>query len=502
VLLSVFAQVGAANALPDTIQTDAGTVHGTIDVNTQVTRFLGIPYAAAPTGELRWREPQPHAPWDGVREATRYAPVCMQPPHDWPEEPKRSDETQSEDCLYLNVWSPARTAAERLPVMVWIHGGGFQNSSGASPLWEGTHLAQKGVVVVTINYRLNVLGFLVHPELTQESPHHTSGNYGLLDQIAALRWVQRNIARFGGDPARVTIFGYSAGSVSTNILQASPLAHGLFQRVIGQSCSQMYPATGLWRLRTFAQAEDYGKRFQKELGARSLTELRVMPASRLVSASTPEKTPFWPIEGDGYLLPEEVHTIFEKGEQNDVPTMVGFTADEATTLGEGLSWVEPEDAAERDDYAKLYGLLKEPTLQINTDVVQWQMQVWARRQAALRPGGTFLYLLDHAPPAPPPADGLRLGAYHGAEVHYLFANLAGLNWPWTDDDRRMVDVISNYWVNFARYGDPNGPGLPHWPTFTPGQVFRLTSQPGPTAAPRQAAQEYLDAYFTRRILAP
>lgn len=482
--------LATANAAPGgpLVSTTGGQARGLLQ-DDGVEVFRGLPFAAPPVGELRWREPQPAPPWQGVREADRFATDCVQGRlHGQP----RASTPMSEDCLYLNVWKP-RTPQAPLPVMVWIFGGGFQVGSANLPQYDGSRLARQGAVVIGVNYRVGNLGFYVHPALTAESPHHASGNYGILDQIAALKWVRDNAAAFGGDPDRVTVFGESAGSTAVSILQASPLAAGLFRRAIGQSTSEMDPAAGVVGRRSVAQAEAEGVRIATAVGASSLAELRALSADALAAAPFA----YWPLEADGYVMPQEVHAIFAAGRQNKVDLLIGSNAQEGTTLP--IPWVKP-DATEAADYARLYGLA--PAHQIYTDVVQWQMRTWAMLH--VRSGGAaYLYWLDHAPPPPPRLlamnGGRPLGAYHGADIPLVFGNLPP-DLPWTDADRRVSGLMMAYWINFARSGDPNGPGLPTWPRQVPERttLMRLASEPGPMEAQRMDAQLFLDKYFAKR----
>jgi len=447
-----------------------------------VNHFLGIPYAAAPVGQRRWQEPAPAQPWSGERDAREFGPACAQAsPGGAPAFPT------SEDCLTLNVWTPAQHTTP-LPVMVWIHGGGYMWGSGREPKFDGTALARKGVVLVTINYRLGVLGFLAHPALTAESPHHASGNYGILDQIQALTWVRDNIANFGGDPGNITIFGESAGAGAVNILQASPLAKGLFHKVIGESTSQMDPEGGMLGKLDLQAASEYGAAFGAKLGASSLAELRALPPEKLFSIPAF----FWPTERDGYVLPDLVYNIFARGEQNDVPTLVGSNSFEGSTIRR--DWVKPE-ADEQLDFDALYAGAKDPMGQSATDAVQWQMRVWAALQADKGHAPSWLYWFDRAWPGKP-----ELGAFHGAEIVYVFKTLDTEEQPWTEKDRALSSLMANYWVNFARNGDPNGPGLPQWPAYHDGApaLMRLSPEPAVITTPRPEAQIFLDRYFSRR----
>lgn len=486
------AAVGASPGV--NVRTSAGWVEGARMAG-GVLVFRGIRYAAPPVGNLRWRAPAPPGPWTGIRSARQFSPDCPQPvlPHMPGKEvpgprPSRAP-GQSEDCLALNIWTAAHGTNEHLPVMVWIFGGGFQFGSGAIPDYDGTHFARRGVVLVTINYRVGVFGFLVHPELTAEAPYHSSGNYGILDQIAALRWVERNIAAFGGDPTRVTIFGESAGSTSVNILQASPLAKGLFQRAIGESTSQMDAAAGLLGRLSRSQAEAYGQRYAAAVGAHSLTELRKLPPRALMRAGWA----FWPLDPDGYVLPEEIYATFQAGHQNDVPTLVGYNAAEGVNLR--VPWIRPETPQEKAMFGRIYP--RPGDGQVYTDTVGWQMRSWAALQARTGHHSSYLYEFDQAPPA---AEGPSLGPIHGAEIDYVFRNFDRVPLPWTKQDREAGKLMQRYWINFARTGDPNGAGLAPWPAYSSGapQVMKIDSAARAIAAPRQAAFEFIDGYFSRR----
>lgn len=471
-IIATLADLSASAGADRTIvSSSAGTVAGTSD--DAVRAFKGIPYAAPPVGDLRWREPRRAARWRGVRRATDFAPACPQVGVSMPGE---APPATSEDCLYLNIWTPIRSS--RLPVIVWLHGGGFTNGSAAMPLYWGDRLARRGVVVVTVGYRLGPLGYLAHPALTQESSRHTSGNYGLLDQIAALRWVRSNIAAFGGDPSRVTIAGQSAGATSVSLLMASPLAKGLFARAIAQSGGLFEPiqvAPG-YRL---ARAEQAGVAYAQSLGAASLTALRHMPADKLLSGTAVSVS--HPVI-DRAVLPRTPYDAYAAGIQNDVPILIGSTADEARSLVPDLSSIR---AATFDrDIAKAWGTLPPALLAAyphRTDAEAstarlglerdlrfgWDMWAWARLQAAKSRRPAFYYHFDADPPFPNGSvyEGWR--ASHFADLWYMFDHLGQQAWRWTAADRRLSDMMASYWVNFARSGDPNGAGLPTWPAFTP-----------------------------------
>jgi para-nitrobenzyl esterase len=467
-----------------------------------VTVFRGIPFAAPPVGPLRWRPPQPAAAWGGVRRADRFAPICPQEGAYPPESPA---EPMSEDCLYLNVWVPAHRADERLPVMVWIYGGALLNGSASTPLYSGDPLARHGVIVVTVNYRLGVLGFLALDELRQESARGTSGNYGLLDQIAALEWVQRNIAAFGGDPGVVTVFGQSSGAIATSVLVASPLAKGLFRRAIAESGGLFEPVE-LADDFTPAGAEAAGRRFVSRAGAATLAQLRGMPPEQLL------KTPFDAhFVLDPVVLPKSPFAAYHDGVENDVDILVGTNADEGeiflvkksitranykATLSADFSsaivWFAgpspgPSDAEARAAAAAFEGDMR----------FRWDMWTWARLASTRGTKNAYLYQFSHTPPY---VEGNRyhgLGATHGMEMPYVFQHPEAIEGTWTDADRRVSADLSAYWTNFAKTGDPNGPGLPRWPTFKadPGQVMILSDAPALAPIPREADLRRIDRVY-------
>jgi len=471
----------ASSAAASSARTDAGLVEGV--GGARLTVYKGVPFAAPPVAALRWREPQPVPAWRGVRKADRFAPACMQSGVSMPGETLT---VVSEDCLYLNIWSPARGASERLPVMVWIYGGGFSNGSASMPLYWGDKLARKGVVVVTIAYRVGPFGYLALPELTRESPHHSSGNYGLEDQIAALGWVKRNIAAFGGDPERVTIAGQSAGAASVSMLMASPLAAGLFQRAIAESGGVFEPirlAPGF----LLANAERDGETYAGSVGAKSLAELRALPATVLLKGkSDPINHPVI----EPYALPASPYEVFAAGRQKDAPILIGSNADEARSLIADLASVRAATFAA--DIAKRWGQLPPQLLApyphaTDAEAVKarldferdlrfgWDIWTWARLQAATAKSGVYYYHFTHTPPFPAGSVYAGWGPSHFAELWYVFDHLDQAPWRWTAADRRLANAMSSYWVNFVKSGDPNGAGLPRWPRFddASGRVLYL-----------------------------
>jgi para-nitrobenzyl esterase len=455
---------------------ETGPVHITGGVITGsetggVRSFLGVPYAAPPVGALRWRAPQPVRPWEGVKQARAFSPVCEQTAA-WVEG------RRSEDCLYLNIWTPA--AAKNLPVIVWIHGGALVAGSGSQPDTDGARLTRQGVIVVTLNYRLGIFGFFAHPELTAESPVKASGNQGIQDQIAALRWVRDNIAAFGGDPRRVTIMGNSSGSESVAILVASPLARGLFQRAIGESGNDAMPIDpGEDAQFDRATAEAEGERFARAAGAAHVAELRAMDADTLI------RRPWSPPGAavDGYVLSEDLTTTYRRHRQNDVPILVGWNADEGKDLAPEILETSTFTAANHRQLIKRL-LGHEPSSavlaiypaatdaeaeasinQITTDWWGWRMWRWAGLQARAGASKPYVYYFVHSPTEPSTRCGYGCKAGHGAEMRYVFDHLDQDPRPWSDEDRQLARQIVGYWVNFARTGDPNGPGLPPWPAF-------------------------------------
>lgn len=469
-LLATMPLSGRRGAANDAVRVGGGLISGTTADG--VRSYKGIPYAAPPVGDLRWKPPQqPVGAWNGVRSGEAVGPACPQVPR--PPNSVSSDpvERQSEDCLYLNVWTAAK-AGEKRPVMVWYHGGGWSRGSATNLSPNGAPLAKKGVVLVTVNSRLGALGYLAHPELTAESPHHSSGNYGFLDQIAALQWVQKNIAAFGGDPTRVTIFGQSAGSWTISMLMATPLAKGLFHRAIGESGGRFGPQPYLTEDRNgVASAEKLGLAFVKAAGADSIKALRAMPAEKLLVVPgfrTEENV-------DGWALPDEVRTIFAERKHNDVPVVVGSTANESSagelpkTLKEYRARVESQYGDSIKEFDAAYPVQNESDIRNALSAIAGQtrfnlhMRTWARMTTAAGRSKAYMYYFSHVPPHP---RSQELGAFHTAEIPYVFNDLAQHNtWAYQDVDHRLADLMSSYWVNFAATGDPNGKGAPTWAPY-------------------------------------
>jgi para-nitrobenzyl esterase len=503
----VVQETGASAQL--VVQTESGAVRGANGTVAGVRAFKGIPFAAPPVGDLRWRAPQPAAAWKGTLDATHFGAICPQLLHH-PGSISYFDagpQTLSEDCLTLNVWTAARGASDKLPVMVWIHGGGFDHGSSMEKYYWSDDLAHKGAVVVTFNYRVGALGFLAHPELSAESDHHTSGNYGLLDQIAALEWVRRNIAAFGGDPNNVTIFGQSAGAASVTDLTVSPLAAGLFERAIAESGGLGRPP------RKLADAETAGVTWAASMGAKNLADLRRLTPEQLISVPAPGG----PIV-DGYVIPDDPTAIYREGKQIDVPMILGSTSNEG-----GLGKITVTAAAAQANAQTLYGADAAAYLALYPAGTDAEAVASAYRQVAERAAANertlarlasttgkspvYLYRWSHSLPEPPDANfsegpNSQFGAYHASELLYVFDDLHLRNWPWTDADRRLADEISQYWFNLAATGNPNGPGLPQWPAFDAQHqmIMNFGEVPAAIPMPRAAALDFQDAHpvITRR----
>jgi para-nitrobenzyl esterase len=492
-------------AIKEPISVDGGLITGTPTPQwtPNVRLFRGIPYAASPDGALRWRPPMPVAAWPGVKAADHFSDACIQAPtatdgNAW----REGLSTFSEDCLYLNVWTPAQSAEAKLPVMVFIHGGGNTRGAASENQYDGAYLAKKGVVFVSFNYRMGAFGFLAHAELTKESSNHSSGNYAILDQIAALKWIQRNIAKFGGDPNTVMIFGHSAGASNVSTVMATPLAKGLFQRVLAQSGSNLGPGTLL------ADAEKSGAKFVEAAGAKNIDDLRRMPADAILKAPRTQMSTVV----DGWVLPQDVYTIFATGKQNDVPLVVGSMAQDGGGPGGGA----PKKAAEVPDYAKkTFGVLADKYLQAfpsNTDALAAKAasdyaanrsmasaRTWARLQTKTGKSKAYWYFFTHVSPMP---EGLvwggrpakDWGAYHGGEMVYVFNAFPLQDWPWRPVDLKLGDQVSSMWVNFAKTGNPNGAGLPEWPAYDAAKdtLLVIGDVPKAGAPPNKLGLDFAD----------
>ena len=474
-----------------TVKAPAGIVQGRTDAGTRA--FLGIPYAKPPVGDLRWQPPAPLARWSGVRQATEYGPACFQPTSKLSTVySPRAPLPMSEDCLTLNIWSPPK--AKKAPVLVWIHGGALQTGSSREDMYDGRKLAERGVVVVSINYRLGVLGWLAHPQLSAESKKQVSGNYGLLDQIAALRWVKENIASFGGDPSAVTISGESSGALSVMLLMESPPAQGLFHRAIAQS-AYMITMPGL-RNATFGQlpGETVGMMLQKGLAADGIAAMRTIDPAKLVESSAKLGFAPWAMI-DGKILPEQMVTAFDQGKQSPVPILAGFNQGEIRSLTvlapkapASAAVYEQEIRARYGDLAEAFLALypaadyRESILATTRDgLYGWTAERLVRSQTQ-RGQSSYLYLFDHGYPA---MEEAGLHAFHGAEIPYMFgaADRLGPNWPKipaTSAEQALSDAMMDYWVSFAATGKPTAKSQPTWPAFGQSRAYlRFADTPRP-----------------------
>ena len=487
------------------VQVDSGVVEGKMGHEPGIRVFEGIPYAAPPVGALRWREPQPVAPWAGVRPAQAFGPRPMQG-HLYDDMVFRTHGI-SEDCLYLNVWTPARAGrGERLPVMVWIFGGGFQAGDTSEPRQDGTHLAAKGVVVVSMNYRLGMLGYFTSSELTKESPHHASGNYGLMDQAAAIAWVARNIRAFGGDPKNITIFGESAGSFSVSAQMASPIAKTMISKAIGES------GAGFWSqsipFQPLAEREAHDAELtQKAFNTTSLADLRKTPAETLANTAAFRDSRAFPPGIDGYFLPDTLTNLYAAGEEAHIPLLAGWNADEvrnnatrAKVLMTADNWTKLAHLAFKD---KADAFLQQYPASTDAEALRsagdyasdkfivyttWR---WLESDVATSKAPAYRYRLDLVPPGDKfhPAGS---GAFHSDDIEYVFGTLDSRQQAtWRPEDRALSAQIQQYWTNFARTGDPNGPGLPVWPVYKPTDWQVLHLDTTSTAKPDDQRARYL-----------
>jgi para-nitrobenzyl esterase len=491
-----------------------GQVEGTEESGMWV--FRGIPFAAPPVGPLRWREPQPAASWSGIRKADQFGPACAQGRI---EADGRLGAGISEDCLYLNVWTPAKSG-EKLPVLVWIYGGGFAGGRTSEALFDGAALARKGVVYVSVAYRVGVMGFLAHPELSAENRRThgvaASGNYGLLDMIASLEWIRKNIAAFGGDPGKVTIWGESAGAMAVSMLTVSPQAKGLFHGAISDSGGSFgavrTPTAPGENLPPLAIAEQGGLTLAGKLGTASLEALRAKGTGEVMTQARGVAGVGWPVL-DRWVIPDDQYVLYSKGMYHDTPILVGINSDE------GASFSRTTDRTQFEaDTRVRFGPMAERILkayppdaagsikQAARDVMReasfgWHTWVWAKLQNERGGSPAYVYYMDQRPPYPADSRNADVaGVPHGAELPYVFQKLELTPLPWTDADRRISDAMATYWTNFAKTGNPNSAGLPRWPAFTAKDpqrmVFKGTAQAMPYDNPAQL--EAMDVYFEWR----
>ena len=521
-------------AIVATAQTQVRIANGTLEGVTEksgIRSFKGVPFGAPPVGGNRWKPPQPVANWQGVRKADKFGPRCMQRAV-FGDMNFRSD-GMSEDCLYLNVWTPAKSGREKLPVLVYFYGGGFIAGDGSEPRYDGESMATKGIVTVTLSYRLGVFGFMAHPELTAESPHKASGNYAFHDQLAAVKWVQQNIAAFGGDPRRVTIAGESAGSVSVSAQMATPLAKGMIAGAIGESGSILgaLPATPL------SDGEQNGVKFGAAIDRKTLAELRAMPAAELLEATAKPGLPRFSPVVDGWFFPKSPAEIYAAGEHSRVPLLAGVNSEESgyfAILGREKPTVENYRAALERLYPGKGGEVFNHYPATNENEVMDAAQAlagdrfishstWRWTDVATRTGGRASYYYLYARPRPamrpemgnaqaglaggvirnpaassaPPRPAPR-GAVHSAEIEYAMGNLASNTvYAWSDDDYQVSKVMQQYFANFIITGDPNGKGLPTWPQFKTSQKLIIDVQTRAVATAERARYDFLDS-LTRR----
>lgn len=518
----VNAQRNNEDAAP-VVKTANGSLEGLNESG--IRTFKGVPFAQPPVGELRWKEPQPVKNWQGVRKADKFGPRAMQRAV-FGDMNFRSDGV-SEDCLYLNVWTPAKTANEHLPVLVYFYGGGFIAGDGSEPRYDGESMARKGIVAVNVNYRLTIFGFFAHPELTKESAHKASGNYGLLDQKAALQWVQQNIAAFGGDPAKVTIAGESAGSFSVSALMASPLSKKLIARAIGESGSLLGTTPPV----PLTEAEQMGVKFATILGANSLAALRAMPAAQILEATAKPETPRFPVTIDGYFFPKKPVDIYAQGEQAHVPLLVGWNSEEGNyrsifgqdkptkaNYEKAVQKLYSNDAAEA---LKVYaGANDSDVEQAATDLASDRFigySTWKWSDMQSKTGGKPVYRYLYARPRPAmraemgnavpglaggvvknnDPNAVKMiapgGAVHSAEIEYALGNLpTNRVYDWQPEDYKVSAIMQAYFANFIKTGDPNGIGLSTWPAITNSSAVTVMNLNVNTKAePEKHRERYL-----------
>ncbi|WP_394338484.1 carboxylesterase/lipase family protein [Hymenobacter chitinivorans] len=521
-----------AQLAPTQVRVAEGILEGSVTA-AGIREFKGVPFGAPPVGELRWKEPQPVPAWTGVRAAKQFGPRAMQLPL-YGDMSFRSNGV-SEDCLYLNVWTPAKTDRERLPVLVYFYGGGFQAGDGSELRYDGESMARRGIVTVTVNYRLGVFGFLAHPELSRESGHNGSGNYGFMDQSAALRWVQQNIAAFGGDPRQVTIGGESAGSMSVSAQMVTPLAKNTFARAIGESGSMLNTSFGPVPL---SEAEQAGLSFAASIGAPSLAALRALPAQQLLEAAGKPGTPRLAPTIDGYFFLGKPAEIFAAGQQARVPLLVGWNSQEMSP-GFLLGKEAPTADNFRAAVQKLYGRRAAEALQLYPAATDAQAEqaatdmagdrfiaysTWKWADAHRQTGGQPVYRYLFARPRPAmtaamgnataglaggvikgsgaaPKAPAATGAVHSAEIEYALGNLATNKvYAWTPDDYKVSETLQSYFANFIKTGNPNGKGLPAWPAAQgsgPVPVLRVDVTTKAETEAHRARYQFLDQAFSK-----
>ena len=493
-------------------QTANGVVEGVVSPDGKVRTFKGIPYAAPPVGSLRWKAPQPVQPWTGVLRTVDYPKRAMQGRIF--SDMVFNDNGPSEDCLYLNLWMPENHPQGKLPVMVWIHGGGFVAGSSSEPRQDAGNLSKKGVMVVSFNYRMGIFGFFAHPELTKESGHNASGNYGLLDQVAALEWVKNNIAVFGGDPDNVTIFGESAGSLSVSALMASPLAKGLFRRAIGES-GAFFGST--LPLKSRAEAEKAGVQFaESALGTSSLEALRAMPAQKILDAALKAPWGSFPQDVDGYFLPEDCSSIYASGRQSQIPLLAGWNKDEGNfqsffvretpTVENFTARAKARFGDNAEAFLKVYeastdaGAKRAAQDFAGDQFIAYSTWKWLELQ--LKTGESPVYRYEFDQTLPLPADskpGTEPTAPHASDIEFVFRVISSRNLPWRQEDYDLSELMASYWTNFAKTGDPNGPDLPRWPEYNSKDGYQVMhlggTNPGPAPDKHRDRYQFLEHIF-------
>jgi para-nitrobenzyl esterase len=502
-LIVIFLMIAAGFAIaqqPAPVKVEQGSLQGTYENG--LTVYKGIPFAAPPVGDLRWRPPQHIAKWEGVKQATKFAPGPIQA---W-----GSPSGKSEDCLYLNVWTPAKSADDNIPVCVWIYGGGFNGGATSIPTYSGEKLAKKGVVLVSIAYRVGILGFMAHPELSAESSHNVSGNYGLLDMIAALKWIKKNIAVFGGNPNKVTIFGESAGGIAVSMLCASPLAKGLFEGAISESGGNFGPSRPTTypgeNMKLLSQAEKEGIAYAKKAGVSSIAELRKIPADKLPVL----RGLAWPIV-DGWVILGDQYKLYEAGKFNDTPILVGYNSDEGASFSPSKT---PEDYI--TSVKKRYGPFAEKLLKayptgsakvtktardlMRDAAFGWHTWSWAKLESEIGKSKVYYYYFDQHPDYPADSPRAGYGSPHGQEVAYVFEHLDSSRTEITRSDINISEAMATYWTNFAKYGNPNGEGLPKWQAFSEKnpEVMYFGKIPHMGLVPGAKSLKVLDKYFKWR----
>lgn len=507
----------------DEVTVENGKLQGTANEDHSVRMFKGIPFAAPPVGDLRWKAPQPALKWSGVRQADKFGSACLQT--NVFGDIYFRDAQPSEDCLTLDIWIPAKPAGAKIPVIVWFYGGGFVAGSASEPRYDGENLAKKGVIIVNPNYRLGVFGFFSHPQLSKDSGRNASGDYGLLDQVAALQWVVKNIAAFGGDPHNITIAGESAGSLSVSALMASPLARNLFQKAIGESGAffPSEPSAGM-RLHPLVDSEQSGVKFAEAVGAKSIVDMRAKPGDELLQAAAKQNRGFgFGPNIDGYFLRTDALTIYTEGAQSHVPLLAGWNADE----GKMFAHLAPQKPTAKTfekqararfldqagEFLKLYpastdqeALLSAEAL-AGDDFIAYSTWKWIDMQAKTGNAPVYRYRFEQVPAVKPgamigPIPAADAGARHACEIEYVFQTLksqAGV--PWTYEDFKVSEAMASYWVNFAKTGNPNGSGLPDWPKYDSKDGYQLMHLSGKNihaaADTMRARYEFLDAHAVK-----